>query len=195
MKRLPASGYAIVKGALDPDACALISCYVEVQKLNLGHFLLDRSARRLDRYADPLGEALLLRLQPLLERRTGWPLLPTYSLLRVYQQGARLALHTDRPSCEVSASLTIDYDAPAPWPLLFSRGGRKVPVTLARGDLVLYLGQEVPHGRPPLEGAWWIQLFLHYVRADGPNAHRKFDGRPFIGATAARRGPGRRPYR
>ena len=40
---------------------------------------------------------------------------------------------------------------------------------LGKGDAVFYKGCEVPHMRKPYDGDWYVQIFLHYVNADGPN--------------------------
>ena len=44
-------------------------------------------------------------------------LVETYSYTRKYERGAYLTSHTDRPSCEISATLCLDYqtDDNKPW--------------------------------------------------------------------------------
>ena len=55
-------------------------------------------------------------------------------------------------------------------------------VRLEAGDAVLYRGAEALHWREPLDGAdWYLQVFLHYVDADGPYADRHLDGRANLG--------------
>jgi hypothetical protein len=52
------------------------------------------------------------------------------------------------------------------------------------GDLVIYRGCEVEHWREEFiapEGSYHIQVFLHYVDANGPYADYKYDRRPSIG--------------
>jgi hypothetical protein len=51
--------------------------------------------------------------------------------------------------------------------------------------MMIYKGLEVPHWREPFAGERQLQLFLHYVRQDGPHAAQRFDGRPHLGAPAA----------
>lgn len=51
--------------------------------------------------------------------------------------------------------------------------------------MMIYKGLEVPHWREPFAGEQQLQLFLHYVRQDGPHASQRFDGRPHLGAPAA----------
>ena len=54
----------------------------------------------------------------------------------------------------------------------------KVKTDLAIGDAVVFKGRELFHWREPyIEGAWQVQIFLHYVNADGPFKDLKYDGR------------------
>lgn len=134
-----------------------------------------------DRYADTLMESILLHLRPVMEQITGLSLLPTYSFLRIYETGAVLNRHTDRHACEISASLTIGYDAPELWPIWLEAYQQSRSITLHRGDMLVYKGRELPHWRERFSGNYWIQAFFHYVDADGPLASYKFDGRRGLG--------------
>ena len=52
------------------------------------------------------------------------------------------------------------------------------------GDGVIYKGMELKHGRDSFEGDFvsHVQVFLHYVDADGPYAEEyKYDKRPYVG--------------
>ena len=134
-----------------------------------------------DRYADPLMESILLHLKPTMEQVTGLSLFPTYSYLRIYEPGAVLARHKDRHACEISASVTLGYDAPEPWPLWLETHQHSRSITLHRGDMLVYKGRELEHWRERFDGNYWIQAFFHYVDANGPLASYKFDGRRGIG--------------
>ncbi|HEX7333955.1 MAG TPA: hypothetical protein VF290_20795 [Pyrinomonadaceae bacterium] len=134
-----------------------------------------------DRYADPLMESILLHLKPTMEQATGLTLFPTYSYLRIYESGSVLHRHQDRHACEISASLTLGYDAPEPWPLWLETHQQPRSITLHRGDMIVYKGRELPHWRERFDGNYWIQAFFHYVDANGPLASYKFDGRRGIG--------------
>lgn len=127
-------------------------------------------------YKNLVTEDLLLRLLPQIELLTGHRLLPTYSCLRIYEPGAVLPRHTDRPACEISLSLALQPDPQVPWPLYVETlTGEAVPAHLAAGDGLIYKGIERPHWREAFTGTEMIQTFLHYVRADGPYAHLKGD--------------------
>ena len=134
-----------------------------------------------DRYADTLMESILLHLQPAMEQASGLRLFPTYSYLRIYETGAVLTRHKDRRACEISASLTLGYDAAEAWPLWLETRQQQRSILLQPGDMLVYKGREVPHWRDRFDGNYWIQAFFHYVDADGPLAAYKFDRRSGIG--------------
>jgi hypothetical protein len=137
-------------------------------------------------YGDPVMDTLLAKLGPVLERLTGLSLLPTYSYFRVYRHGDSLFAHTDRPACEISVSLSLGYSAPASWPLVIQglRGDPPFYARLEAGDALLYLGPQCAHWRDRFDGEHAAQLFLHYVRSDGDNAHLKFDRRAALAGGA-----------
>jgi hypothetical protein len=124
-------------------------------------------------------EALLLTLKPLIETHVGKELLPTYSYTRIYYKGSILKKHTDRPSCEYSATICISMDQ-KPWDIFFA-GNKEVSVSLYPGDLIIYKGMQLEHWREPYDGKEQIQVFLHYVDKNGCNSHLVNDHRPFIG--------------
>jgi hypothetical protein len=137
-------------------------------------------ANALCSYGDPIMEGLLSKLLPTVEKASGLRLFPTYSYFRVYQSGDVLGRHTDRPSCEVSLSLCLGYEAPAPWPILIEGPRGVVSVSLEAGDGLLYRGIECLHWRSPFEGSRLVQTFLHYVDQQGPYSQWKFDKRPSL---------------
>lgn len=128
------------------------------------------------------------QLLPFMEEKTGHRLFPTYSYGRVYLKSAKLDRHVDRPACEISLSLMIAETGGKSWPLYCeSLSGETVAVDLAPGDLMIYKGLEVPHWREPYMGESQLQVFLHYVRQDGPHAGHRYDGRARLGAPPVER--------
>jgi hypothetical protein len=125
------------------------------------------------------GEVLLLQCLPAIAATVGAELLPAYAFWRIYEHGSALLRHVDRGACEVSATVTIAADPPdSPWPLKFQPlVGESLELALQPGDSAIYQGCKVPHWRDPFTGQTQYQLFLHYVRKDGPNAALAFDGR------------------
>ena len=144
----------------------------------------------------PIFDSLLEQLLPNFEIASGKKLYPTYAYARLYAPGEELKIHTDRPACEISATLTLGFEGSV-WPIYMadhdetksveSRAGeRNEPYWLKNisciemdiGDAVLYRGQEKVHWRESYkEGKWQAQVFLHYVDANGPNAEWKYDKR------------------
>jgi len=127
---------------------------------------------------DPIGRALLRQFLPLVEAVAARPLRESYSFTAEYLPGAMLPMHIDRPQCEYTISLLLDYDPmPAggrsPWPLdveLPQQAG-SLQFHQARGEGVLLRGRELPHGRSTvLERDRCLVIMLHYVEADFPDA-------------------------
>ena len=176
------SGYTVLRAVIGAESAALATRYALLQQGWPGYYEREDMFRAaLGRYADALSEALLLELQAAVEQAIGLKLLPCYSYLRIYGKGAILPRHLDRPSCEISTSLTLGYQAEKLWPLCVQADGADKPLELAPGDMLIYRGADVPHWREPFAGQWWLQTFLHYVDANGQYTDFKFDGRERIG--------------
>jgi hypothetical protein len=117
---------------------------------------------------------LMVKKIPHVNELLGEDVLPTYNYARVYKNGSILKRHRDRPACEISFTLNLKKDID--WPIYFQRpDGSETSVELNPGDAVLYLGCQADHWRNKFEGEEHTQLFLHYVRADGPKAWAFFD--------------------
>ena len=124
-------------------------------------------------YNDALAQTLLLSLTPKMEKIVGKSLYPTYSFCRYYEEGQRLIKHVDRPACEYSITLPINANS---WPIHFENSdGEIFGIKLNPGQGLVYKGQKLPHFRHELKEGKLIQLHLHYVDKNGPNAEWKFD--------------------
>ena len=123
-------------------------------------------------YADPLTEGLLISKTKLMEQESGLKLFPTYSFWRMYTYNAELKPHKDRESCEISVTVNLGNDGTS-WPI-FMDG---IPVYQEPGDMVVYRGSDVLHGREELKGENHAQVFLHYTTKE----IRRYDGRSYIG--------------
>lgn len=130
-------------------------------------------------YGAEVFDKLLLDLLPYFEKASGKKLLPTYSYARLYKHGETLEIHTDRESCEISATITLDFHGKV-WPIYMGDAGHKnaSKIEMSPGDAVLYRGMEKHHWRKKFKGEWQSQVFLHYVDADGPNKEWAYDKRP-----------------
>ena len=100
---------------------------------------------------------------------------PCYSYARIYQEGDSLPPHTDRPSCEVSLTLTLNYEKHI-WPFWIVDQGQVLDIDLDIGDVLLYKGTEIIHFRHPMHGQHFqYQAFFHYVKKQGKYADYKYD--------------------
>lgn len=117
---------------------------------------------------------LLVKKIPEVSRLVGEDVLPTYTYARWQTKGHQLPRHRDRPSCEISLSVNLKKDKD--WYIWIQKPtGEEVSINLNPGDAVLYLGCQADHWRNNFDGNEHIQLFLHYVRADGPKSWAFFD--------------------
>lgn len=174
--------YCVLRNMLPPHALNLVFQATLLNREHTGYMLWDERTKSYGRYCDAMGEALLLMVQQPLQRRIGRPLIPCYSYLRCYTPESVLPRHVDRPSCEISVTLPVgQWQAPLKWPIWLESGGQDRAIDLAEGDLLVYRGAEVPHWREPLEKGLWVQLFLHYVDAEGDYTEYAMDQRDRIG--------------
>ena len=177
--------YLVVPDAVNADLC----------EFGCRQFLLLRDAGQLSdgdqqvarswcAYGQPFSETLMDMMTTSLSERLGCELAPTYSYTRVYEPDAAMNIHQDREACEFTATLTLGCSTERPWELyLRDLRGKTRALSLRQGDLVIFKGHELPHWRDPWtapEGSWQVQVFMHYVDANGPFKHTRFDERPAL---------------
>ena len=184
-------GYVHIKQVLPIEICKLVTQYALFERMNdVNGKYLECATQQVPNthavYSDSLMESFLVLLKPLVEEHSELSLIPTYSYYRIYKPGDILDPHKDRPSCEISMTLTLDYmysgvDEDYKWPLIMNNKS----IVIESGDAVLYRGCVHEHERKKLdvgENSFHVQVFLHYVDANGPYAEQyKYDGRPSIG--------------
>ena len=132
----------------------------------------------LARYNHPFYKATHYSLMKQIEGILSMDLLPTYYYDRFYYEGQKLDRHSDRPSCEISATVQISTNRDQAWPIWFQRPDHtENSVSMKNGDMVLYRGCEREHWREPLTGenSYHHQIFFHYVNAQGPYVHYAYD--------------------
>ena len=131
-------------------------------------------------YADTAMEILLVWLKPLMEKEIKEDLYPTYSYARVYDKGNVLEKHKDRFSCEISTTLNLGGDL---WPIfLEDKKGKQIKISLDKGDMLIYKGNDLFHWREPLEKDYCVQVFLHYNKIKTDKNKKNFlDGRAHLG--------------
>jgi hypothetical protein len=174
-------GYAVIKQFIPRIMCEYISKNIRVLEANSRLSFGDTQVEKAFSGGSPaVTETLLDVMTPVLSHALNCELYPTYSYLRIYVKGAVLAKHQDRFSCEVSATLPIEYEAPGMWPLCLELGGSVKKIELEPGDALIYKGIEIPHWRDAFEGERQVQVFLHYVKKQGEYSEFKYDKRPHL---------------
>jgi len=183
--------YLVVRNVISRDMVSLlqyqskmlqdVTCYNNNTSPGLFLFGDKQITNSFSYYSSLFTESLLLLLQPIIEKKLDIELIPTYSYMRIYYKDAILAIHTDRPSCEYSATLCIKCDPISPWPIYFNSNGKNIPLNLNQGDICIYKGDELPHWREPCLYDNHIQFFLHFVEKDGKYSEFKYDKRPMLG--------------
>ncbi len=174
--------YLVLRNLVPVSLINFINDYIKLKVLT-NEFTPDNnhSPTALYKYADTLAETLLMNVKPEVESAAGKELFPTYSFLRIYRKGNILKKHIDRPSCEISLTLPIDYKDDNPWAIFVFNGKAEKEVVLNLGDALMYKGCEVKHWRNELHYDRHTQVMLHYVDKNGPNKEWKFDKRPLLG--------------
>jgi hypothetical protein len=198
-----ADGAALVRGLVPPELCnALLRQFqreIDPEERGLaaamtGSSLLVRDVPELYGFAWSPLVTFLWGLTPTIRAITGLDLVPSYDYLRLYREGDLCRVHSDRPSCEHSLSLTLDYSDGEVWPLEIGETAIPEPLKhvtddfegdgyrrfeMQPGDGVLYNGVHRRHGRiTPNPNGWSAHLFMHWVLRGGAFADHAFDQRP-----------------
>jgi hypothetical protein len=139
-------------------------------------------------YGDPYFDAMLALSMANFENFTKLSLHPEYTYWRFYETGDVLEEHIDRPSCEISATLCLGYDCSNidnyVWPIYIKDlQGNKIDINLLPGDLLIYRGDKLAHGRDKFLGLNHAQVFLHFKDKNGTYYQKNggFDDRPNLG--------------
>jgi hypothetical protein len=133
----------------------------------------DRGTRRYIAHNHPVArfwhDQLNDRVSQLAGRRTK----PSYSFVSLYLAGGGLFWHTDRPPCEYTITLLLDYtplDAVgrSSWALkLKGRDGKIHSLHQCIGEALIFKGRELTHGRDVLpDGHGSTSLLFHFVNED-----------------------------
>ena len=184
------NGYIVIRNVLDSDLLTYLASQIKmVEKL----LCLQNNVKKTDYafsdsqtptsftyYSALTTETLLETMNEKMEKIVNKSLYPSYSYLRIYYKDSTLAKHTDRPSCEYSATICITIDA-EPWDIWFeTKDGVEKQIFLQPGDMIVYKGTELTHWRNKYEHNEQIQVFLHYVNSYGQYAEYKYDKRPML---------------
>lgn len=158
--------HKVMKNLLEPDECAKIAERIRNEPGDEGDIQCPTSRSH---YGLPATNTLLGLLCSKISDAAQKQLKPTYSYCRVYRNGSVLAPHKDRPSCEYSVTLNLSQTHP--WTIYMGRR----PLSQNPGDGILYEGCKIEHSRKAFKGDEYIQVFLHYVDANGPYKDHVYD--------------------
>lgn len=174
-------GYVYLPDFLDKDSCVQLvnqlNRLIDEKGIKDKQCPLSKSVRDTETF-----DKLLIDLLPHFEAVTGKKLLPTYSYARMYAPGEELHIHTDRPSCEISATITLGFEGDV-WSIYAGNADKSIAnkIDMTVGGAMLYKGCEIHHWREKyFESLWQAQVFLHYVDANGPYTEWVFDKRPSL---------------
>lgn len=173
IKELQENNYIVVDEFLHPELAATLG-------LQFRQDCIDRYVKSDSNvenapavYMYPTFAQLLFSKIFFMNKLVGENLYPTYAYSRWYKTGAELFPHVDKQECEISVTVNLYGDA---WPFYMTKpNGEIVGITLKPGDAIVYRGIRSKHWREKFEGTECIQVFLHYVRIDGPNVLHAFD--------------------
>lgn len=194
-------GYATIRGMIPPEVAANLFRQLQMDLSADGKsFQTFAKQNNLSRHqtSDISGHfyrpltTFLWGLTPIMEELTGADLLPSYDYFRIYQKDDICRVHSDRPSCEHSVSMTLAYSDGVTWPLEVGsiRVSEEDPYTetfgdepfsaveMQPGDAVLYRGMNLRHGRTmPNPNRWSAHLFLFWVERGGEFEQHAFDAK------------------
>ncbi len=133
-----------------------------------GYLQIDTTSKRFVRHNDPLLRYVHRQSGELARQITGQAVVPSYSFLSAYMEGARLRRHTDRPQCVWNGSLLIEQSPKegieSSWPIFFEIRRTIREIRLDFGDAVFYSGTDIPHWRNQnRKGHRQTLGLLHYV--------------------------------
>jgi hypothetical protein len=195
------NGYLPVKDFLSADLSRFLYTQL-LMKVERGEYITDQQSPDQPAWAgESFLDAVLVENQKKVEELVGLELYPTYTYARMYNPGAILEPHKDRPACEVSLTCTLGFEGEAQ-ALFFCAdkkpteelpageltneevqkerlAGNPTKIILSNpGDAALYKGCEMIHWRDVVKNTRNLaQVFLHYVAKNGANSSSKYDGR------------------
>ena len=176
-------GFQKIKGYIAPYFSQFLRNYFTLRAQNDPTLTGDEQAPNSHCvYGDPAFDMAMYMSTEDISKIVGKRLLPTYTYARIYKNGSDLKIHSDRPECQYSVTLSLGGGYEKPWPIwIKDYAGKSHEVPLDEGDMVVYHGTELEHWRGKFEGTAQFQLFMHYVDGDGEFQDRAFDGRSNLG--------------
>lgn len=131
------------------------------------------------RYNYPKYKYTAYQIKNYLEELLEDKFLYTYHYDRFYYHDSVMHSHVDRPSCEISVSLSISSNVEYDYPLYIESIDGETSIVTSPGDAIVYQGTKYRHRRDKLIGnpnkTYYHQAFFHYVRADGYHVEHAWD--------------------
>ena len=182
MKQFQDQGFQKIKGYVTPYFSLFLRNYFALRVQNDGLKGDPQAPNSHCVYGDPAFDMAMAMSTEDIGKIVGKNLIPQYTYARIYKNGSDLKIHSDRPECQYSVTLSLGGDYEKPWPIwIKDYAGNVNEVPLDEGDMVVYHGTELEHWRDKFEGTAQVQLFMHYVDAEGEFKDRLFDGRRNLG--------------
>lgn len=167
-------GFTVLENLLPGDHVEELGRYF--QALAAQGFLScseDRGSRRYIAHNHPVANFWHDQLNERVSQLAGRPTKRSYSFASLYLAGGDLFWHTDRPPCEYTVTLLLDYapldaDRRSPWALkVKGRDGTIHTLHQRIGEALLFKGRELRHGRAMLpDGHRSASLLFHFVNED-----------------------------
>ncbi len=178
-------GYALLEHAPGADDIRRYGAYMLMNRQHPGYYEREGQDACESRYGDVLSEALLRSLRPHVETAVEASLLPCYSSMQVFAHGAEIAAPTASPAEEISVIMALGAKGVDDWPMrvqaVDSAERQASALAFAPGAAWVLDTGRVRYRREAYAGEFWLQLNLHYVRAEGAYTHYRFDGRRGLG--------------
>lgn len=133
----------------------------------------DRGCKRHVAHSHPVADFWHDQLNERVSQLVGHRTKPSYSFVSLYLEGGDLKWHNDRPPCEYTITLLIDYapldgEGRSPWALqVKGRDGSIHRLHQRIGDALIFKGRELLHSRDALPaGHRSGSLLFHFVDAE-----------------------------
>ena len=178
---LSATGVVVVPDFIDQRLARMLYTVLLLRRHRGEGRRDDHMPTALSFWGDSTLDAFHLSVLPEVEAVAAGPLLPTYCYARLYGHGDTLHRHHDREACEIVVTVHLGCRGAAPPPISFATGQA---VSQRPGDAVVFHGAVIDHWRDAFLGDDFGQVFMNFVRADGPHRGQALDGR--LGAFPAR---------
>ena len=154
----------VINNFLDKSEIDLLRDFMRIKhRLNNNSFLQEDFNQDTWFYGDPVIESLMINKQKLLEKYSNCELLPTFSEWKFNTHGAEVESFSKREACEFTCYCVIDFKTKVDWTFYI----QKQKINLKIGDALFYEGAKNHYYRKPLDGEYFADATLHYVKKGG----------------------------